>query len=151
MQSCQHTLIVSYFHGPCKCLKSWKNNKAVFQKYFVYVLLFSSDEELLDIPYSLTLTFDFRAIDLIGATFLKVFLIKCSASNLVSSKGTKYLPWEGGPLTLQILSESLLNLSQEISKTLQRPLHSLDVQHIHHHGRLAHLLHQGQELSTATI
>ena len=57
-----------------------------------------------------------------------------------------HLPGERGPLPLQILSESLLNLAQQVSETLQTLLDTRYVQHIHNQWGLGHLLHHGQEL-----
>ena len=48
-------------------------------------------------------------------------------------------PRERGPLPLQVLSEGLLHLGQEVGEALQRPLDALDVEHVHHHPRLGHL------------
>ena len=56
------------------------------------------------------------------------------------------LPGEGGALSLQVLSQGLLDFAQEVREPLKGPLHPLDVQHVHDQGRLGHLLHQGQEL-----
>jgi len=43
---------------------------------------------------------------------------------------------EGGPLTLKVLTQCLLNLSKQISKTFKASLDTLDVQDIDHHWAL---------------
>ena len=58
------------------------------------------------------------------------------------------LPREWGSLTLKILSQSFLNLPQQVSQSFKRTLNSWDVQHIHHHRWFCYFLHESQEFWT---
>ena len=56
------------------------------------------------------------------------------------------LPGEASPFPLQILSQSLLDLLEQISKSFQGPLYAVNGDHVHDQRRLHHLLHQTHEL-----
>src|ERR1700737_3630473 len=53
---------------------------------------------------------------------------------------------ESSSFSLQILSESLLNLAEKIGESLEGLLKIWNVQNIHNKRRLGDFLHQGQEL-----
>lgn len=56
------------------------------------------------------------------------------------------VPWERGSFSFQVLSQSFLDLPQEVRQTLQLFLDIRDVDYVHHQWRTCHLLHQSQEL-----
>ena len=66
-------------------------------------------------------------------------------------KDQVYIPGEGSPFPLQILSKCLLDLGQQISKTFELALHVGDVEDVHYKGRLGHFLHEAQELGAHTM
>ena len=55
-------------------------------------------------------------------------------------------PWEGGPLPLEVLSQRLLYLGEQIGETFHLALSVGQVHDVHHQRRLGHLLHQTKEL-----
>ena len=57
-----------------------------------------------------------------------------------------FLPREGSPLSLQILSECLLYLTEQVGETLQLPLYIGDVEDVKNQWWLGDLLHETQEL-----
>ena len=51
------------------------------------------------------------------------------------------LPWEGSSLPLQILSKGFLDLTEQVSQSLQALLDSRNVEDVHHQWCLGNFLH----------